>query len=218
MRALGFAALVLALAPLTARAQETARAGVGGACGARADCQDDLRCFKQQCIDRETFESRSTYNSTRYFMGVGLGGVLAYGNGFAAGVQQMIHAGVLFGGHAEIRLEVSPATTLMFNLLTPADQPPTAVFESALTIGYLIPINDFTSWIVRIGGGGGAFLGIRPGTPQPFGELRLDVVGVAVRTSEHLLVEFNVPSLRVLDVSSRVVLMAVTNVGFNYLF
>jgi hypothetical protein len=119
----------------------------------------------------------------------------------------------------QLQLDVSPATTAVTGITSIAF----ASFEAVGTIGYLLPLNEFTSWVLRLGGGGGAFLDAQGLQPIGFGEFRVDVFGVAIRTSKHLLVECNIPSFRVLFLtpypgSNGFALMWVTNVALNYVF
>ena len=217
---------MLVAAPNYAFAQEQGEARVGSPCGARTDCHDGLHCVDKVCVDEEAFLSRSqdgVSNTTRVYLGGAIGGFLPAYSGEGAlgeGVQFAWRFGVLIAGHFQLQLEVSPLSTALFKLAPN----PVGVFEVTGTAGYLIPISDMVSWMFRFGGGGGALFS--EGNPAiAFGEFRADVVGVAIRTSEHLLVEFNGPSFRVMFpqrsgplYAESVIMSWVTNVGVSYLF
>ncbi len=160
----------------------------------------------------------SDHKGTIGYVGVDLGMSLPtvlgnWGEAFQLGFRLGTHIDSL-----QLQLDVSPATTVFTGIGSNAF----ASFDATGSIGYLLPLNDFTSWVLRVGGGGGAFLG--PGSAAlGFGELRFDVFGVAIRTSKHLLVECSIPSFRVLFLtpypgSNAFGLMWVTNVALNYVF
>lgn len=223
-------ALVLAAGP--ARAQTAG--GIGDTCGARADCNEGLRCFKNRCVEGDAFKSalRDPYSHdvTRPYVGVSFGAMLpVIWNNFGEGASVAVSVGALIAGHIQIQLEVSPSSTVLTNLTSEvaangADA--LALVDAVGMVGYLIPISDMVSWIVRAGVGGGFVYSTQSGLVAGLLEFRLDTLGVAIRTSRHLVVEFNAPSFRVVDVpsgfslvnSSSVMVTWVTTLAFNYVF
>jgi hypothetical protein len=228
--------IALALAPALARADDRS---LGEACASHSDCRAGLRCLRDVC------ESDAAYASERLKAGgdfdkgtmgyVGFtfgGGLPTIWNAVGESGQVAVHVGALFEGHVQLQLEVSPATTVYGGLNNVA----LGSFDAVGTVGYLVPISDMVSWILRIGGGGGAMFGIPPSSCQTcgssngpiagFGEFRLDVVGVAIRTSKHILLEWNGPSFRVMVFpspggfpnNSNIMLSWVSSVSVSYLF
>lgn len=156
----------------------------------------------------------------RSFMGAALGMPLpvVFSN-LGVGFQASVRAGILYQGF-QFQFDVAPATALI-GITNSAF----SLFDATLTAGYLIPIDGMVSWIVRAGGGGGALFGFASfgGTTPPafaFGEFRIDVAGVSIRTSDHIQLELNAPSFRVMFVEGArdVMMMWVSNVAFNYVF
>lgn len=157
-------------------------------------------------------------------MGGVVGGLLpVVWSNFGAGAQLAVRGGMLINGF-QLQLEVAPAT-----VIAGIGRDALALLDVTGSVGYLIPMNEMVSWIVRFGGGGGAVLGIpscSTGGPCStasigFGEFRADVAGVAIRTSKHLMIECNAPSFRVMVTDQRfgnVMVMWVTNVAINYVF
>jgi hypothetical protein len=163
-------------------------------------------------------EGTTEHKDTIAYAGVSLGVSLpAVWGGWGEAFQLGFRLGADIDG-LQLQLDVSPATTLFTNITSSAF----ASFDAVGTIGYLLPLNDFTSWVLRVGGGGGAFIG-PTSAPIGFGEFRVDVFGVEIRTSKHLLVECNIPSFRVLFLtpypgSNSFAMMWVTNVSLEYVF
>jgi hypothetical protein len=135
--------------------------------------------------------------------------------GLGEGLRGSLQAGYVFH-HLELQLEVSPAATVLFNVSRNGS--PLGAFDATVTVGGLVPMNAFTSWILRVGGGGGiAFAGSQFGG-SPFGELRADVAGVAIRPSDHLRIEFNAPSYRLMFMSGGYGMSWITSLGVHYVF
>jgi hypothetical protein len=135
--------------------------------------------------------------------------------GLGEGLRGSFQAGFVIQ-HFEFQLDVSPAATALFNVS--GNGAPLGIFDATATVGGLVPMNSFASWIVRVGGGGGvAFAGNQVGG-LPFGELRADIFGVAIRTSDHLRIEFNAPSYRVMFMSGGYGMSWITSLGFHYVF
>jgi hypothetical protein len=224
------ALVALVVGPRLAHAQERS-------CGARSDCRDGLRCLENVCVDAETFAASQPRitgaEGTQAFFGVAIGASLPMVWGtFGEASQLAARVGALINEHLQVELEVSPATTVLTGLTSSA----LGLFEVTASVGYLVRLNDMVSWILRFGGGGGAVFGLPTNTcgecPTSsaivgFGEVRFDLVGVAIRTSKHLLVELNVPSFRILlptsnnnsfEFGGNVMMMWMTNVAFNYMF
>jgi hypothetical protein len=200
------AALVVATQPAIADEH-----GLGEPCGARADCREGLRCLRNACVDDDTFaaaramESAQDGASFRGYIGASLGAMLPVVSSSTAGegAQPAFHAGLLNERyHLQLQLEVAAA--YVANLPTA-----TGLFDAVGTIGYQAPISDMVGWIVRFGVGGGVLSAAGLGLPERgcpacastnegFIEFRFDIVGVAIRTSEHVQLEFGAPSFRVL--------------------
>jgi hypothetical protein len=165
----------------------------------------------------------------RPYLAGALGGFLPviWGNG-GAGAQLSVRGGAIIQKVVQIQLEVSPVTTLIAGTSSSAF----SMFEAVASIGYLIPMSDMVSWNLRVGGGGGALLAldtVRSFGPSGssaafgYGEFRAEVVGVTIRPNKHLVLDFNVPSFRLMFLpgigSSFGVMVAwVTNVGVGYIF
>jgi hypothetical protein len=188
------------------------------------------------CVDEATFSSSQVHaehgeqRGTIGYVGVALGAALPtiWNNG-GEGFQLGVRLGAIFDA-VQLQIEASPLTTMYVNIWNG----PFTSFDVVATAAYFIPLNDFTSWIIRVGGGGGGIVGFgspydtSPQAVIPFGEMRLDVFGVAIRTSKHLLVEINVPSFRVLVLASgpgyagigdsNLMWQWVTSVALNYVF
>jgi hypothetical protein len=204
----------------------------GRSCRSRSDC-DPMRCLRNTCVDQATFlAERAVANmstlepkpdeSARVFFGGAFGAPLpvVWNSQVGVGLQAAARFGVLVS-HVQFQLEVSPASTVLFGVNGKNGVPdkPMGMFEAAATVAYLVPLNPYASWILRAGGGGGfTFAGVPKTTG--FGEVRFDVVGVAIRTSEHVLLELNAPSVRVLLPTGGVPtgVLFVTNVGFAYVY
>ena len=153
----------------------------------------------------------------RYALSLGgaVGGVLPvlFSSQVGVGAQAALRGGVIVQ-RVQFQLDVSPASTVLS-----VSGRTFATFETTGSVGYLARLSDRASWVFRVGGGGAAaFTGGALGSVR-FGEVRADVFGVAVRTSDHLLVELNAPSYRVLIPvnGSGVSMMWVTSVGIDYL-
>lgn len=237
MRALLVATAVVAvLVASPARAEEHPRSKRGGRCAAASQCETDLRCVQRVCVDEATYarslDKEPVSTQTYGYIGGVLGAILpALANGsFGEGAQLAVRLGIVIDSLIELKLEVAPATTVIGGLTSSAF----AVFDVNGSVGVLPRISDMVSWIVRVGGGGGAILcdacssststGTRGVAAFGFGELRLDVFGVEIRTSRNLMIDINTPSFRVLflpggsSTFGNVMLAWVTSVGVNYVF
>lgn len=191
-------------------------------CTSRADCSEGYRCLRNTCVDEAIFaaaqpretKTEALDDNVHVLLSGALGMVLpAISRSAGEGVQLAMRGGILYRGF-QFELELAPATA-MFGIFSS----PFYMFEVVGTVGYFAPMTDMVSWIIRAGGGGGGVFG----TPQfgvaSFGELRLDVVGVAIQTSKHVFFELNVPSFRLLFLpTSNYMAMWVTNVAFDYAF
>jgi hypothetical protein len=233
--AIGAAAAVVAAAGPADAQQLRAK---GEACAARSDCRVGLRCLRYQCVDEDTFtgaqdaaakkrKGHSTKgNDTYTYTGGFVGGILpAFANNFGEGAVFAMRIGAVVSG-AQFQLEIAPATTVLAGMTNS----PMALADAVASIGYLIPISDMVSWIIRVGGGGGVLLSAPSGYPGTgtttlgVGELRLDFFGVVIRTSEHIAVEINTPSYRLVFNPTggyplgNVMMTWVTGVGINYVF
>ena len=223
-RSVGILVALLA-ASQPARAQTTG--GIGDTCDARADCNEGLRCFKNRCVDREAFRSASrdpySRDVTRPYVGMSFGAMVpVIWNNVGEGASFAVSVGALIAGHVQLQLEASPSTTVLTNLTQQA----LPLVDVVGTAGYLVPISDMVSWIIRGGVGGGIVYSTQGGVVAGLVEFRLDTLGVAIRTSRHLVVEFNASSLRLMfvpssgfsNIFSNVMVTWVTTLAFNYLF
>jgi hypothetical protein len=223
LRAAAIAGVVIT-SPSVARAE-------GAACGARSDCPTLERCMNNVCIPESKYDvvdktENVDKKQTFGFFGVSVGGLLpVVWNSGGTGAQLALRLGAVVDGVYQFQLEVAPASTFMVGVS------PVTVGLADFTgsIGFLVPIRDMVSWIVRFGGGGGVVFGNNAfdtsASALGFGEFRFDVAGVAIRTSKHLLVECNAPSVRLLFPTStggfpfsNVGVMFVTNVTVSYVF
>jgi hypothetical protein len=193
----------------------------GSSCATHADC-DPLRCLRHVCVDEETFIAQRAESAprrddgVRYYLGGALGGVLPglIDSQLGEGFQGALRGGILVN-HFQFQLDVSPGTTALFNVANQV----VAAFEATGSAAYLAPLSERVSWIFRIGGGGGALFAGGTNGAVSFGELRADVFGVAVRSSDHVMVELNAPSYRLLFPSGGSISMLwVTSLGIDYLF
>lgn len=242
MRVLMGAAVAWLLAtPELAHAQS--RGGLNAQCEAASQCNERLRCVSNVCVDEimrwaltyEASQPPDTHRSdaAHGYVGFALGASLpAFWSTWGESVQLSLHAGVLIGGF-QFQIEVTPAMPL-FGL----NSSTMGLVDVTGTAGYLVPLSDMVSWIFRIGGGAGAVFGIpqNPGcginvssllcnSAAGFAEFRLDVFGVAIRPSKHVLIELNVPSWRVMIMQAfvpypngNVMMQWLTNAAFSYVF
>jgi hypothetical protein len=214
----------LALAIAIALTSAHAFAQSGAPCNARSDCGGQ-RCLRNTCVDEAAFaadQRREPIGAAgdrrvRPFVGGAFGGVLpALWYTAGTGVELAIRGGIQIRNF-QFQVEVAPATGI-FGMAEKGYY----VFGAAASVGYLIPISDMVSWVVRLGGGAGALFGTinaSDASSFPFGEFRADFVGAAIRTSDHLLVELALPSLRFMSFPSiNLLLAAVTSVGIDYVF
>lgn len=188
-------------------------------CAARMDCPFDQRCFRNTCVDERVFRSligaprRRVYadGGSFYFLGGTFQAPLpiVLSGGLGEGVGAAFRAGLVHH-YFELLFDVSPQG--VFN----TGPQPLALLDATILVGGLVPLSPQASWVLRIGGGGGAALG--GGYPATgFGELRTDVMGVVIRTSEHVRVELDAPSLRVLlDGQGLLGMSWVTALSFEY--
>ena len=200
-----------------------------GTCGSHSDCNEGFRCLRNRCVDNKTFNDTVDHDESLFYsdapaagyFGAGIGPIALIWNGEVWGGGQMsLRLGTIVAGHLQLQLDVAPGTTI-------GGGAPGAIgmFEACGTIGYLIRINSIAAWILRVGGGGGVSFGNTPpafdvaaSSAQGFGEVRLDVVGVANQPSKRLLLELNTPSYRILIGPHEAEMSWVTNVAFNYMF
>jgi hypothetical protein len=201
------------------------------ACASHTDCIEGFRCLQNRCVDNKTFDETAHHDESLFYsdqppvgyFGVAIGPLALLWNGnFFGGGQLGLRLGTIVAGHLQLQLDVAPGTTI-------GGGGPGAIgmFEACGTIGYLIRINPIVAWILRIGGGGGFSFGNDSGfvafdtsasSPEPFGEIRLDVSGFAIQPSKRLLLELNIPSYRIMISPNQVGMSWVTNVAFNYIF
>ena len=200
-------------------------------CRRHADCAASTFCVRNVCVGKERLPSPPkrpddiASDAPFGYVGGVLGASLPndWQGAVGEGLQSSIRLGVVLERHLQLQLEVSPATTVVFK----GDGPPIGACDFVGSVGALVPMSSQAAWIFRIGGGGGTSFGETspPGARpvQPFGEVRFDIVGVVIRTSRHLLVEFNAPSFRIIDTrtasgKSAISLMPVSSVGIFYAF
>ncbi len=221
-----FVAAFLAIARPVRADQDTQK--IGQTCTAHSDCLPGLRCLKNVCVDEAAFnegnqppeERVDDHAPPQAFIAGALGASLpttwgTYGEGY----QLALRVGVIVDRIFQLQIEVAPSilTNLTFSTL--------GLVDAVGMVGILIPIREPVSWIARVGGGGGILFN-STSTSSPsfaFGEVRFDIVGVAIRPSKHVLLEFNAPSIRMMMLpspaeTSNVLTMWVTNVTFGYTF
>ena len=199
------------------------------ACGASSDCVSGERCVDNVCIPESQYtvaDKSEKSASTHGFFGVSVGGLLpVVWSNAGTGAQLAFRLGAVVDGMYQFQLEVAPASTVVTGLTSSV----MGLAEVTGSIGLLVPISDMVSWVVRVGGGGGAMFGNNafdsPATSLGFGEFRFDLAGVSIRTSKHLMVECNAPSVRLLFPTSNssypfsgVGVLFVTNVTVSYVF
>jgi hypothetical protein len=199
--------------------------GRGGACRARSDCAAGLHCAANKCATEVGLDevNNAENAATRGFFAVAVGAALpTIWNSVGEGAQIELRLGLFTGGFTQIQLELSPGTTVLSNVTNQ----PMGVFEAGASIAFMPQISDMVYWLLRFGGGGG-FLFNAPtyslgqGALAPFGELRMDLFGTVIRPSRHLFIELDVPSFRVLFVTSaytNVLLTWITSVTVGYVF
>jgi hypothetical protein len=166
-------------------------------------------------------EARRRVRTPQAFVGATLGASLPalwYQAGTAE--QLALRIGFVLSG-IQVQLEVSPGTTVMTNVFTASSA--VGLFDVAGSVGALIPITDAVFWILRIGGGAGLVFGLS--STFAFGDMRLDVTGVAIRASSHMSIELMVPSLRLMVPTSATSccgnvfgMFWMTSVTLDYLF
>ena len=177
------------------------------ACHATSECAEGLRCVDNVCTDEATLATklRATTNEppitpwfhgVRGFLGATLGAALTAPP--VAELQFALRVGVIFNG-LQLMLEASPGTTLFVG-------PSFGGLDVTANIGGVFPITRTFAWVLRVGGGTGFLYGYNccssyppnPNRVPAYGELRFDLVGFALRASEHVVVEILAPSFRLL--------------------
>jgi hypothetical protein len=210
---------------LFASSTALAESGPGGACTARSDCRIGLRCSKALCVEEAAFlatqerEHTDKERTIGYFGGeLGLGLPMIWTNA-GEGAQIALRGGALINRRYEVGVQVGPATGIVGVTSTVV-----GLFDVVASFGVFVPLSDMVSWTFRASAGGGAVYGATG--LIGFAEARGDFVGVAIRTSEHLLVELNVPSFRLMFLAhpnptvyyDSVMWAWVTSVSLNYAF
>lgn len=175
--------------------------GVGvESCEQRADCREGLHCVHERCVDEAAYQRSLEPEPKRAlgYVGAAIGlGVPAFWHNFGTTFPFALRAGVIIGGVFKLQADVSPMTTV-FTGVAQFEHNVFAAWDAVGSIGFLVPLGDMVSWVVQVGGGGGTFVdsGASSLPFTGFGELRVDLFGVTIRTSKHVLLEFNVPSYR----------------------
>jgi hypothetical protein len=215
-------------------------AAIPRVCALTDDCPTGLRCHRGTCLTPETQEqellavvesARATrgLTGTRPFLGGSLGAFHpgVWGGEANGGVQATFRAGSFFD-RIQLQLEFTPGTALLG--LFPG-YGPIGLVEGTGSVGVFLPISDSVSWVLR--GGAGLGLVIDHGYRKPFfdrgdwalgfAELRMDLAGLAIQTSEHFFLEVSAPSYRVYFVpgsarTDQVSMAWITSVGFHYLY
>jgi hypothetical protein len=191
--------LVATTAALVVRPAQAAN--LGAACEAPSECDSGLYCVANVCSDEATLTAHRSKSleedrinpwirGGHGFLGATVGAALTAPS--VASAQFAVRGGLIWDG-LQLLLEVSPGSTVFIG------SQPFGMFEATANIGGLIPITRSLAWILRIGGGGGfvfACCANQPSHTPAFGEFRLDLLGMAIRASEHLVVEVLVPSFR----------------------
>ena len=177
------------------------------ACLATSQCAEGLRCVEHVCRDEATIAKLPStptkeqpitpwFHGARGFVGATLGGAATAP--LSVELQLALRAGVIWNG-LQLMIEVSPGTTLFVPYTFGA-------LDVTANVGGVLPITRAFAWILRVGGGTGFLYGYdccssyppNPYRVPAYGELRFDLLGVALRASEHLVVEILAPSFRLL--------------------
>jgi hypothetical protein len=206
------------------------------ACQARSECAPDEHCVDHACTSTVPYQEHSiATDEFRAYLGASIGAIFpAIWNNFGEGFQGALHVGAI-NKTVQLQLEVAPASSAIANLTNNPSL--MTLFEVAGTVAVLPRISDMVSWIIRVGGGAAIGFGnincfgqcpqSATSFTQGFGEIRLDFVGVTIRPSQHLLIEIDTPSFRILIPggasnngfgSGTVMLTWVTSVGISYVF
>ena len=185
------------------------RGDPGTPCAARWHCRLNYRCYRQVCVEESAFVGRipegqpqvnanAVGRQVRPYVGSAIGVVLpairtnwAWG---ARGPQFSVRGGLSFepknlqGPIYQLQLDVG-LTGLFGN-----DRVlPSGLVETTVTAAALVPIGPRVWWVLRAGGGGAL---TRGGWSREFSEVRVDIMSVLIRTSEHVQVELAAPSFR----------------------
>lgn len=225
----GAAVVALVVASHTARADDHPLAKLGDACAVHADCAAELHCLKNVCVTDETLvssraaardEQNEDDDHTHFFIGGVVGAALpAIWTSAGEGATLGVHIGVIVQHLFQFELEAAPG--VITGVYSTAD----ATFDVVATAAAFIPVHGMVSWITRVGGGVGVVLGSTgpSNIVATAGEVRLDFVGVAIRPSRHVLIELNVPSVRVMIMQpnlfpTNVLVSFVTSVAMSYVF
>jgi hypothetical protein len=223
------ATIALSLAPGEAWAQGCA----GESCTAASDCLAELRCLDNRCVTKGAFVEARPSGQDIGYLGFVLGaGIPTIWTNVGEAAQAALRIGTVFH-RFQFQLEVAPGSTVLFNQTSST----MGLLDVVGSVGLVAPLSDMVSWVFRVGGGGGFVYGAPTqafcqqcgpfASTSPMGELRLDLVNVAIRTAKHVLIEASVPSFRLLfptegnltfDLRGTVMLMWVTTVAVSYVF
>src|SRR5512135_1367512 len=160
MRATGW---ICALAVSSIAAGAEAQNAAGSACSARSECRGELHCLNNVCVDEPTFRAsqprveQADKKETIGYIGASLGTSLPalLSNGWGEAFQVGFRLGTIIDDTFQLQLETSPLTTGYLNMAPSAF----SSFDVVASVGVLAHLNDFTSWIFRVGGGAGGVFG-----------------------------------------------------------
>jgi hypothetical protein len=185
------------------------RGDPGTPCAARWHCRLNYRCYRQVCVEESAFLGRIPEGQphvdanvvgrrVRPYVGSAIGVVLPairtnweWG---ARGPQFALRGGLSFeptdlrGPIFQLQLDVG-----LTGLFGKDRVLPSGLVETTLTAAALVPIGPRAWWVLRAGGGGAL---TRGGWSKEFSEVRVDIMAVLIRTSEHVQIELAAPSFR----------------------
>jgi len=175
-------------------------AEIGSACRATSECAEGTHCVANVCREASFIApSKEEPPITPWFRGAHgyLGATIGYGMSAPTGGigQVALRGGLMYSG-LQLLLEVSPGSTV-FGLAQFGG------FDVTGSVGGVIPLSRMFAWILRLGGGAGFIYGdnccnygAQKERASAFGEFRADLFTVAIRPSDHLVIELALPSFR----------------------
>jgi len=130
----------------------------------------------------------------------------------------------------QIEVSLSPGSSFLANALSccTTNAPPIVFFRGDVSVAYLIKVSDLVYWPLRLGVGAGVMLAPQecydcgpttPSTTLGFVQLKVEGIGVLIRTSKRFMVEMQIPSTSLFLVpTGSAIVEWNTTLGMAYVF